>query len=140
MTHESPLRGRARAAAVALGLALGALSLAGCTEEMPGLTDLPPDVAAARPTISGEEARFVLLARERGALVTGTTVADDIETGTTACWALQNGATLREIAVDAAGRPLGNEGDQLRTKQLLAAAVESLCPDYEDQVADLKLP
>ncbi|ADU49804.1 hypothetical protein [Intrasporangium calvum] len=54
--------------------------------------------------------------------------------------ALQNGATLREIAVDAAGRPLGNEGDQLRTKQLLAAAVESLCPDYEDQVADLKLP
>ncbi|MDC5699295.1 DUF732 domain-containing protein [Intrasporangium calvum] len=137
MTVRSRFPRRAGLAAAALGLVA---VLAGCTEEMPGLTDLPPDVAAARPTISGEEARFVLLARERGAMVTGKTVADDIETGTTVCWALQNGATLEEIAVDGAGKPLGNEGDQLRTKQLMAAAVEGLCPDYEEQVTGLKLP
>lgn len=126
---------RSTAVAVAFVAALGA-----CTEEQPGLTDLPPDVARARPTISAEEARFVLVARERGAFVTGATVDDDIETGTTVCWALQNGASLREIAVDGAGRPLGNDGEQLRTKQLMAAAVDALCPDYDDQVAQLDLP
>lgn len=124
----------------AVGLALVA-ALGACSEEQPGLTDLPPDVARARPTISAEEARFVLIARERGAFVTGATVADDIETGTTVCWALENGGvSLGEIAVDDKDQPLGNQGDQLRTKQLMAAAVETLCPDFEDQVPQLKLP
>jgi hypothetical protein len=127
-----------RTAAVVLAL-VGAV--AACSDEVPGLTDLPPDVAQARPTITADEARFVLVARERGAFVTGATVDDDIETGTTVCWALENGGvTLGDIAVDEEDQPLNNEGNQLRTKQLMAAAVESLCPDYEDQVPQLKLP
>ena len=107
----------------------------------PKLADLPPDVAAAMPTISAEQAEFVLAARERGAFVTGDTVADDLETGTTVCWALENGGvTLGEIARHDNDQPLGNEGEQLRTKRLMAAAVDSLCPDYKDQVAQLNLP
>lgn len=124
----------------AVGLALAGAALAGCSSG-PRLEDLPPDVAHAMPDISAEQASFVLAARERGALVTGATVVDDLETGTTVCWALQHGGvTLGELAVDDEEQPLGNEGDQLRTKQLMAAAVESLCPDYADQVDELHLP
>lgn len=133
--RSKPSRWLRTTAALILVAAVGA-----CSEEQPGLTDLPPDVAQARPSISAEEARFVLVARERGAFVTGATVDDDIETGTTVCWALQNGATLQEIAVDDQDQPLGNEGDELRTKQLMAAAVDALCPDYADQVPQLNLP
>lgn len=134
--------GLLRRGVVALAAAAVVMSALGaCSEEVPGLTDLPPDVAAARPSITAEEARYVLLARERGVDVTGASVADDIETGTTVCWALEKGGvTLRDIAVDDADQPLGNEGDQLRTKRLMAAAVEGLCPDYEDQVSQLSLP
>lgn len=127
------------AAVLVVGL-LGGVSLAGCSSA-PKLADLPPDVASAMPTISAEQAEFVLAARQRGAMVTGGTVADDLETGTTVCWALKNGGvTLGEIARDDNDQPLGNEGDQLRTKRLMAAAVDSLCPDYKDQVAQLNLP
>ncbi|HEX6056503.1 MAG TPA: hypothetical protein VFY98_11890, partial [Intrasporangium sp.] len=59
------------AAVLVVGL-LGAASLAGCSSG-PKLSDLPPDVAAAMPTISAEQAEFVLAARERGATVTGLT-------------------------------------------------------------------
>ena len=141
MPRRSLPAGRPRrvAALFVVGL-LGAAGVAGCSSA-PKLADLPPDVAAAMPTISAEQAEFVLAARNQGAMVTGATVADDLETGTTVCWALKNGGvTLGEIATDDDGQPLGNEGDQLRTKRLMAAAVDSLCPDYKDQVAQLNLP
>ena len=120
---------------------LAALGLAACGGSDPTLADLPSDVASARPTISTEEAQFVLAAQKLGATVTGASVADDIETGTTTCWALRNGGVqLREIAVDDAAMPLGNTGEALRTKQLMAAGVLSFCPDYYDQVSQLRLP
>jgi hypothetical protein len=98
-------------------------------------------VASARPDISAEEAQFVLAAQELGASVTGATVDDDIETGTTTCWALENGGVeLSQIAVDDDDRPLGDTGEALRTKQLMAAAVQTLCPDHESQVSQLHLP
>lgn len=128
------------AVSAALSIAVAA-ALTACSQDQPALSDLPPDVVRARPTISADEARFVLDARQRGAMVTGATVADDIETGTTVCWALKNGGvTLGQIAVDGRDQPLGNEGDALRTKQLMAAAVDALCPDYADQIPQLKLP
>jgi hypothetical protein len=141
MHPRSPQRRRARSiGAILLASAVGAGGLAACSSG-PKLEDLPPDVVQAMPDISAEQAGFVLAARGRGAFVTGETVVDDLETGTTVCWALQNGGiTLREIAVDDDDEPLGNEGEQLRTKQLMAAAVDSLCPDYADQVAELELP
>ena len=130
----------AKVLAMVLVVGLLAGGLAGCSSA-PRRADLPSDVVAAVPTISAEQAEFVLAARERGAAVTGATVADDLETATTVCWALQNGGvTLGEIARNDADQPLGNEGEQLRTKQLMAAAVDSLCPDYTDQVAELNLP
>ena len=131
---------RARLAGVAVAL-LAAGTLAGCGGSDPTISDVPSDVASARPSISAEEARFVLAAEKLGASVTGASVADDIETGTTTCWALRNGGVqLREIAVDDASKPLGNSGDALRTKQLMAAGVQAFCPDFDDQVAQLKLP
>lgn len=131
-----PLRWSSLVAACLVGL--GALS--GCSEE-PRLGDLPRDVAAARPQITLEEADFVLAAERLGASVTGETVADDIETGTTTCWALENGGvTLKDIAVDGEEKPLGNTGDALRTKQLMAAGVQAFCPDYDDQIPQLALP
>ena len=145
MPPRSLRAGRARrlasrfASVLVAGL-LGGIGLAGCSSA-PKVADLPPDVVAAMPTISAEQAEFVLAARERGAAVTGATVADDLETGTTVCWALQNGGvTLGDIAKDEDDQPLGNTGDQLRTKRLMAAAVDSLCPDYADQVGQLNLP
>ena len=130
-----------RPLAVAAAAALVAGSLTACGASDPTLADLPSDVASARPTISAEEAEFVLAAQKLGAKVTGATVADDIETGTTTCWALANGGVdLRQIAVDDADKPLGNTGDALRTKQLMAAGVQAFCPDRDDQVAQLDLP
>ncbi|GAA2029665.1 hypothetical protein GCM10009740_19160 [Terrabacter terrae] len=128
------------------GLAAGAgllfvLALAACSSPDPTLTDLPSDVASARPTISAEEAKFVLAAQKLGARVTGASVDDDIQTGTTTCWALENGGVnLGQIAVDGDDRPLPDSGDGLRTKQLMAAGVQAFCPDYDNQIAQLKLP
>ncbi|MFC7597268.1 hypothetical protein ACFQU3_18255 [Terrabacter sp. GCM10028922] len=130
-----------RPLAFAAAAVLVAVSLAACGGSDPTLADLPSDVASARPTISAEEAQFVLAAQKLGAKVTGATVADDIETGTTTCWALTNGGVeLRQIAVDDADKPLGNTGEALRTKQLMAAGVQAFCPDRDDQVAQLDLP
>ena len=118
-----------------------AAAMAGCGGSDPTLADLPTDVASARPTISAEEAEFVLAAEKLGATVSGATVDDDLQTGTTTCWALKNGGVqLRQIAVDDADKPLGNTGDALRTKQLMAAGVRAFCPDYDDQVDQLGLP
>lgn len=117
------------------------LSLAACGGSDPTLSDLPAGVADARPSISAQEAQFVLAAQQLGAAVTGATVDDDIETGTTTCWALKNGGVeLAQIAVDDDDLPLPNTGDALRTKQLMAAGVQAFCPDYDDQVPQLDLP
>ncbi|WP_374970770.1 hypothetical protein [Terrabacter sp. BE26] len=130
-----------------LGLAAGAgllllvLGLAACSSSDPTLADVPSDVASARPTISAEEAKFVLAAQKLGAKVTGASVDDDIQTGTTTCWALKNGGVnLGQIAVDGEDRPLPDTGDGLRTKQLMAAGVQAFCPDYDAQIAQLELP
>jgi hypothetical protein len=129
-----------RTLAVAMAGLGAALMLGACSSD-PTLSDLPPDVAQARPTISAEEASFVLAAEKLGAKITGDSVDDDIQTGTTTCWALANGGlTLRQIAVDGNGAPLGNTGDGLRTKQLMAAGVQAFCPDHDDEVAQLGLP
>jgi hypothetical protein len=130
-----------RPLATVAAAALVAATLASCGSSDPTLADLPSDVASARPTISAEEAQFVLAAQKLGATVSGATVDDDIETGTTTCWALKNGdLELRQIAVDGNDKPLGNTGDALRTKQLMAAGVQAFCPDYDNQVDQLDLP
>ncbi|HET8987426.1 MAG TPA: hypothetical protein VFN43_02855 [Humibacillus sp.] len=145
VTTHRPRVGTARrpvkaAASVLLALT-GIATLGACGDGGPSLTDLPSDVASARPTISAEEASFVLAAEKLGATVSGATVADDIETGTTTCWVLRNGGvTLDKVAVDENDTPLPNTGDALRTKQLMAAGVQTFCPDHDDQIALLKLP
>ena len=129
-------RGVAGVAVLVAVIALGA-----CGSEDPVLTDLPSDVASARPTISADEARFVLAAEKLGAAVTGATVDSDIETGTTTCWVLRNGGvSLDQVAVDENDALLPNTGEALRTKQLMAAGVRTFCPDHDDQIALLKLP
>ena len=139
--RDAVRRAPRRPLAVAGAAVLVAVTLTGCGGSEPTLADLPTDVASARPTISAEEAEFVLAAERLGATVSGATVADDIETGTTTCWALKNGGVqLRQIAVDDADKPLGNTGDALRTKQLMAAGIQAFCPDYDDQVDQLGLP
>ena len=35
---------------------------------------------------------------------------------------------------------LPNTGEALRTKQLMAAGVQTFCPDHDDQIALLDLP
>ena len=133
----SPVRRVAASAAVLLAV----VALGACASDDPSLGDLPSDVASARPTISAEEAKFVLAAEKLGATVSGATVADDIETGTTTCWVLRNGGvTLDQVAVDDSDEPLPNTGEALRTKQLMAAGVQTFCPDHDDQIALLKLP
>lgn len=136
-----PVARRALAAGAGL-VAVAALgTLAACDSADPKLSDLPSEVASARPTISAEEARFVLAAEKLGATVTGASVDDDIQTGTTTCWALKNGGvSLRQIAVGNDDRLLPNSGDGLRTKQLMAAGVQAFCPAYDDQVSQLELP
>lgn len=134
----APRLGRGVAGAVVL---VAAVALGGCTSEDPALADLPSDVASARPTISAEEARFVLAAQRLGATVTGATVDSDIETGTTTCWVLRNGGVdLDQVAVDEQDALLPNTGEGLRTKQLMAAGVQTFCPDQDDQIALLELP
>ena len=137
--RRAPRRALAPVVTACTGV-LVALALSGCGDSQPTLSDLPSDVASARPSISAEEAKFVLAAEKLGATVTGDTVDDDIETGTTTCWALKNGGVdLAQIAVDDDDKPLPNTGDALRTKQLMAAGVQALCPDYDGQIAQLKL-
>jgi hypothetical protein len=124
---------------VAVAVAVG--TLGACGSDAPTLQDLPPDIARARPGITQQEARFVLDARNRGVTITAATLEDDLQTGTTTCWALKNGGvTLRQIAVDDAGKALGNTGDALRTKELMAAGVNAFCPDHGDEIVQLGLP
>lgn len=119
---------------------LAALALAGCSSE-PTAKDLPSEVVSARPSITVEEAKFVLAAEHLGVKITGQSVDDDIETGSTTCWALKDaGLTLQEIARDSKGEPLPDSGDGLRTKKLMYAAVQSMCPTYDSQLGQLKLP
>jgi hypothetical protein len=133
----SPLRRGVAAASVLVAV----VGLGACSSDDPALTDLPSDIASARPTISAEEARFVLAAEKLGATVTGATVDSDIETGTTTCWVLRNGGVgLDQVAVDEKDALLPNTGEALRTKQLMAAGVQTFCPDHDDQIALLKLP
>jgi hypothetical protein len=137
----APRRGVGRGAAAGAAALLALVSLGACSSDDPTLGDLPADVASARPTISADEARFVLAAEKLGATVTGASVDDDIQTGTTTCWVLRNGGvTLDKVAVDEDDKPLPNTGDALRTKQLMAAGVQTFCPDHDDQIALLKLP
>ena len=49
-------------------------------------------------------------------------------------------SSLAQIAVDESNKPLPNTGEALRTKQLMAAGVQTFCPDHDDQVPQLKLP
>ncbi|WP_323096281.1 hypothetical protein [Intrasporangium sp. YIM S08009] len=144
MDTVTRLRRRAhplRPTVLAVAAVATAATLAACGSDAPTLQDLPSDIATARPSISEPEARFVLDARNRGVDVTAATLSDDLETGTTTCWALKNGGvTLKQIAVDDAGKPLGNTGDALRTKQLMAAGVNAFCPDNGDQIVQLALP
>lgn len=120
--------------------ALAFAGLAGCSSP-PNLHDLPPDIAAAKPDITAEQASFVLDANRQGAAITAESLDDDLESGTTTCWALKNGGVqLSQIAIDDGDRALGNSGDALRTKQLMAAGVRAFCPDYSNQIGQLKLP
>lgn len=116
---------------VAAGLAaLGAL--AGCGTPEPTARDVPPDVLQARPSITAGEARFVLAARDQGVTITGGTVSDDIETGTTTCWALRDGGVrLKDLAAEISG------SDAARTKGLMYAAVQALCPQFSSQLGEL---
>jgi hypothetical protein len=119
----------------------GVLALAGCGGGEPTASDLPPGVVTARPSITTEEARFVLAAKKLGVDVSGQSVDDDVETATTTCWALkEGGVTLGEIARESDGKPLPNEGDGLRTKRIMYAAVQALCPKYDSQLGELDLP
>jgi hypothetical protein len=117
------------------------LALAACGGGEPTAADLPPDVVTARPSITAQEATFVLAAEKLGVDVTGQSVDDDVETATTTCWALKDGGvTLGEIARESDGRPLPNEGEGLRTKRIMYAAVQALCPTYDSQLGELDLP
>lgn len=119
---------------------LAVLAVAACGGD-PTAKDLPADVVTARPSITVDEAKFVLGAEQLGVKVTGESVDDDIETAATTCWALKEGGlTLGEIARESNGTPLPNSGDGLRTKRLMYAAVQSLCPKYDSQLGELKLP
>src|SRR6187200_2335907 len=102
--------GRRCFVACAAGM-VAVVALGACSSDDPALTDLPSDIASARPTISAEEARFVLAAENLGATVTGATVDSDIETGTTTCWVLRNGGVgLDQVAVDENDALLPNTG------------------------------
>jgi predicted small lipoprotein YifL len=109
--------------------------LAACGGDDPKLADLPQDVRDARPTITLEEAKFVIAARALGVDVTGASVDDDLETAKTVCWALKEGGVqVKEIAAEL------SEDDALRTKRIMKAGIETLCPDYDDQLEQLDLP
>lgn len=127
--------------AIAAAACAAAVTLTAACGSDPSLSDLPSGIAAARPAITVEEARFVLAAQKLGAAITPETLSDDIETGTTTCWALKNGGLeLGQVAVDENDKPLGNSGLALRTKQLMAAGVQAFCDDYASQIPQLTLP
>ncbi len=120
---------------------VGLLALASCSGAEPAAADLPADVVTARPSITVDEARFVLAAEKLGVDVTGESVDDDLETATTTCWALKDGGlTLGEIARESDGSPLPDQGEGLRTKRIMYAAVQALCPDFDSQLDQLALP
>ncbi len=143
-THlEPPMVVRRHRTAGVVASVLSALAfagLAGCSSP-PNLHDLPPAIAAANPDITAEQATFVLDANRQGAAITAASLDEDLESGTTTCWALKNGGVrLGQIAVDDQSRPLNNSGDARRTKQLMAAGIRAFCPDYSNQIGQLKLP
>jgi hypothetical protein len=106
-----------------------------CGAGDPKLDDLPPDIREARSTITVDEAKFVLAARALGVDVTGLSVAEDIETAKTVCWALKEGGVeVKEIAAELSA------DDALRTKRIMKAGIEALCPEYVDQLEQLDLP
>ena len=110
------------------------LGLGACSGD-PTLGDLPPDIASARPDITVEEAKFVLGARDLGVDVTAQSLDEDLENAKTVCWALEEGDVplgdiARELTAD----------DALRTKRVIKAGIESLCPDQADQLDVLDLP
>lgn len=109
--------------------------LAGCSGAEPTRGDLPKDVVEAMPSITVDEAKFVIAAKNLGVDVSGTSVADDLETAKTVCWALKDGGVQVK---DIAGQL--SQDDALRTKRIMKAAIESLCPDFQDQVGQLQLP
>lgn len=119
----------------AVGVALiGVLAACGGGDQ-PTRADLPKDVVQARPSITAEEAKFVIDAQRLGVDVTGTTVDDDLENAKTVCWALKDGgASVKDMATQLTG------DDVLRTKRVMKAAIESLCPDFDGQVGQLGLP
>lgn len=122
----------------AVGAALAAVllgALAACSGAEPTRGDLPQDVVDAIPSITVDEAKFVVAAKDLGVDVTGTSVVEDLETAKTVCWALKEGGVQVE---DIAGQL--SQDDALRTKRIMRAAIESLCPDFEDQVDQLDLP
>ena len=129
-------RGRfGRAAAgtvVALGSALAVSLLAACGGGDLTASDLPAGITAARPSISVDEAKFVLDANAHGADITGATVDDDIETGTTICWALKNGGVqVKDLVAQLTPE------EAPRATILMAAAIPAFCPDYDLQVGQL---
>ncbi|MDN5765792.1 MAG: hypothetical protein L0H96_07695 [Humibacillus sp.] len=140
---ERPVVGRSQRTAGVVAAVLSAMAfavLAGCSSP-PNLHGLPPGIAAAKPDITAEQASFVIDADRHGAAITPASLDDDLESGTTTCWALKNGGVqLSQIAVDDSGRPLGSSDDALRTKALMAAGVRAFCPDYTDQIGQLGLP
>lgn len=136
--HAAARRFRAVGLAAACVVVAGGL---GACSSGPNLDDLPSDIASAKSDITAEQAQFVLDAKKLGATMTASTLNDDLETGTTTCWALKNGGVqLSQLAVDDDEKPLDNTGDALRTKQLMAAGVQAFCTDYADQISQLNLP
>lgn len=119
---------------IAPALLLAALAACGGGDE-PNRGDVPREILDARPSISLEEAQFVLDAREGGVDISGASVGEDIETAKTICWTLKEGGVqVGDIASQL------TEDDALRTKRLMKAAIEALCPEFQAQVNQLKLP
>lgn len=118
-----------------LGLVACLGLLAACGSSEPTRDDLPSDITSARPSITQQEAQFVLAANKRGADVTGATVTDDIESGKAVCWALDHGGIdLREMVSGL------TPAEAPRTIAIMAAAVPAFCPDNDHQLDQLSLP
>lgn len=118
----------------AAGIALLGVLAACSGGDQPTRADLPKDVVQARPSITVEEAKFVLDAKQLGVDVTGQSVDEDLENAKTVCWALKDGgASVKDIAAQLTG------DDALRTKRVMKAAIESLCPAFDNQVGQLGL-
>jgi hypothetical protein len=62
-------------------------------------------------------------------------VLEDLETAKTVCWTLKEGGVkVGEIASQL------TEDDALRTKRIMKAGIQSLCPEFDDQLDQLDLP